>query len=118
MRELSAASDGSHAACRAEIAAFRGRWQDHPASGLRRLAETLREDRRAVRLGQNCRADGINHALGHQASERIVHPDMATSPDCRGCRPDEVVGTPGVARKVGDAVVCAVSSKEPKKYRS
>ena len=64
-----------HAACGAEGPILGDRRPNHPASRLRCLAEVPQEDRRAVRLGQDGRADGADHAAEHQTGRRPVHPD-------------------------------------------
>lgn len=46
-----------------------------PPLGLRFLAEPAKEDRRALRLGQNRRCDCPDNAARHRKARRVVHHD-------------------------------------------
>jgi hypothetical protein len=60
-------------ACGAKGEVLRNRRPDHPARGLRPLAALPEKDRGALRLGQDRRADGANHAARREACRRPVH---------------------------------------------
>jgi hypothetical protein len=71
-----------HATCRPEIEIFSDRRTHDPTRGICVVPEAPKEDRRAVRLGQNRRRHGTNHVSGRRTRPIPLHPDHGRQQPC------------------------------------